>query len=38
MRLNTARITGESLGMTREVNAKCYMSDKKARYIEWRED
>jgi len=32
------RITGESLGMTREVNAKCYMSDKKARYIEWRED
>ena len=32
------KITGESLGMTREVSAKCYVSDKKVRYIEWRED
>ena len=34
------KITGESMGMTREVNAECYLSatDKKVRYIKWRED
>ena len=32
------KITCESLGMERVVTTKCYMKDKKARYIEWRED
>jgi hypothetical protein len=32
------KITGESLGMRREVNAECYLKDKKIRYIKWRED
>jgi len=32
------RIVGESMGMTREVNAECYVKDKKVRYIKWRED
>lgn len=32
------KITCESLGMTRVVNAKGYVKDKKIRYIEWRED
>lgn len=32
------KITGESMGMTREVNAECYVKDKKIRYIKWRED
>ena len=34
------KITGESMGMKREVNCKCYVNskDKKVRYMEWRED
>ena len=32
------KITGESMGMKREVNCKCYVKDKKVRYMEWRED
>ena len=34
------KITGESMGMTREVNAECYLNskDRKVRYIKWRED
>jgi len=32
------KITCESMGMKREVNCKCYVKDKKVRYIEWRED
>lgn len=32
------RIIGESMGMKREVNAECYLKDKKVRYIRWRED
>lgn len=32
------RIVGESMGMKREVNAECYLKDKKVRYIKWRED
>ena len=32
------KISCESMGMTREVNCKCYVKDKKVRYIEWRED
>jgi len=33
-------ITGESMGMTKVVQAECYYNskDKKMRYIEWRED
>ena len=32
------KITGESMGMKRVVNCKCYVKDKKVRYMEWRED
>lgn len=32
------KITCESMGMKREVNCKCYIMDKKVRYMEWRED
>lgn len=32
------KITCESMGMKREVTCKCYVKDKKVRYIEWRED
>ena len=32
------KITGESMGMTHEVNAECYVRDSKVRYIQWRED
>ena len=32
------RIVGESMGMTREVRAECYVKDKKVRYIMWREN
>jgi len=32
------KITCESMGMKREVNCKCYVKDKKVRYMEWRED
>lgn len=32
------KITGESMGMKREVNCKCYLKDKTVRYLEWRED
>ena len=32
------KISCESMGMKREVNCKCYVRDKKVRYIEWRED
>ena len=32
------KITCESMGMKREVNCKCYVKDKKVRYIAWRED
>ena len=32
------KITGESMGMKREANCKCYVKDKKVRYLEWRED
>ncbi|MBR2837941.1 MAG: hypothetical protein IKE55_04100 [Kiritimatiellae bacterium] len=32
------KISCESMGMKREVNCKCYVKDKKVRYIEWRED
>lgn len=31
-------ITGESSGMSRSVEAKCYVKESKIRYIEWRED
>lgn len=32
------KIVGESMGMSREVNAEAYVKDKKVRYIKWRED
>ncbi len=32
------KIIGESMGMKREVSCKCYIKDKKVRYLEWRED
>ena len=32
------KITGESMGMTHEVQAECYVRDGKVRYIKWRED
>ena len=32
------KITCASMGMKREVNCKCYVKDKKVRYIEWQED
>ena len=34
------KITGASMGMKREVNCECYVNstDKKVRYIKWRED
>ena len=32
------KITGESMGMKREVNCECYVKDKKVRYIKWQED
>lgn len=32
------KISCESMGMKREVNCKCYVKDKKVRYMEWRED
>lgn len=32
------KITGESMGMKREVSAECYLKDTKVRYIKWRED
>lgn len=32
------KITGESMGMTRIVNAECYVRDSKVRYIKWREE
>ena len=32
------RIIGESMGMSREVNAEAYVKEKKVRYIKWRED
>ena len=32
------KITGESMGMSRVVQAKGYVKDGKVRYIEWRED
>lgn len=32
------KITGESMGMRRVVQAKGYVKDGKVRYIEWRED
>lgn len=32
------KISGESMGMTHEVNAECYVKDGKVRYIRWRED
>lgn len=32
------KITGESMGMTREITARCYVKDKEVRYLEWRED
>lgn len=32
------KITGESMGMKREVSCKCYVKDKTVRYMEWRED
>ena len=32
------KITCESKGMTRIVQAECYVKDKKVRYISWRED
>ena len=31
-------ITGQSMGMTHEVTAECYVKDSKIRYISWRED
>ena len=31
-------ITGSSMGMEHSVRAKCYVKEKKVRYIEWRED
>ena len=31
-------ITCESMGMKREAKCKCYVKDKKVRYIEWREN
>lgn len=34
----TMKITGESMGMKREVSCSCYVKDKKVRYIKWRED
>lgn len=34
----SVKITGESLGMKREVNCECYIKDKKIRYIKWQED
>lgn len=32
------KIIGESMGMTHEANAECYIRDSKVRYIKWRED
>ena len=32
------KISCESMGMKREVDCKCYVKDKKVRYIEWREN
>jgi hypothetical protein len=32
------KITGESAGMSRSVEAECYVKDKKVRYVKWRED
>ena len=32
------KISCESMGMKREVSCKCYVKDKKVRYMEWRED
>ena len=32
------KIVGESMGMTHEANAECYVKDSKVRYIKWRED
>ena len=32
------KISCESMGMKREVTCKCYVNEKKVRYIEWRED
>ena len=32
------KITCESMGMKREAECKCYVKDKKVRYIEWREN
>jgi len=32
------KIVGESMGMKREVNCKCYVKDKAVRYIEWNEN
>lgn len=32
------KITGESMGMKREVNCECYVKDKKIRYIKWQEN
>jgi len=32
------KITGESSGMSRSVEAECYVKDKKVRYVKWRED
>ena len=32
------KITGESAGMARSVEAECYVKDGKVRYVKWRED
>ena len=32
------KIVGESMGMKREVECKCYVKDKKVRYMEWSEN
>ena len=32
------KISCESMGMKREVTCKCYVKDKKVRYIEWQEN
>lgn len=34
----TIRITGESMGMTHSVEAKCYIKDGKVRYYKWCEN
>lgn len=31
------KIVGESMGMKHEVDAECYIKDKKVRYVKWRE-